>query len=61
MAVRVLIDHGIDEGRIVFVTWFAGEKGVRRLMSVFPGITCVVGRVGKDLEVRWVEEKYLGC
>lgn len=61
MAVRVLVDHGVEEARIVFVTWFAGEMGVRRLMAVFPEIRCVVGRIGKDSENRWVEEKYLGC
>lgn len=61
MAVRVLVDHGVDENRIVFVTYFAGEKGVRRLMSVFPGIRVVVARLGNDMERRWIEEKYLGC
>lgn len=61
MAVRVLIDHGVREERIVFVTYFAGRRGLGRLMSVFPQITIVVARVGEDLEERWVEAKYLGC
>ena len=61
MAVRVLVDHGVEEGRIVFVCWFAGRKGLGRLVSVFPGIRVVCGFVGVDLESRWVEAKYLGC
>lgn len=61
MAVRVLVDHGVEEKRIVFVTYFAGRKGLARLMAVFPDITVVVCRVGEDLEQRWLEAKYLGC
>lgn len=61
MAVRVLIDHGVREERIVFVTYFAGRKGLGRLMAVFPDITVVVCRMGEDLEQRWIESKYLGC
>ena len=60
MAVRVLVDHGVKEESIVFVTWFAGENGIRRLTAVFPGIRIVVGRIGRDLETRWAEAKYLG-
>lgn len=61
MAVRVLLDHGVPEERVVFVTYFAGRKGLARLMSVFPSITVIVGRTGPDLEERWIEEKYMGC
>ncbi|KAF2239951.1 uridine-cytidine kinase-like protein-like 1 [Viridothelium virens] len=61
MAVRVLVDHGVEEGRIVYVAWMAGRQGLKRLGSVFPDVRVVVGRVVEDLEVRWVERKYLGC
>ena len=61
MAVRVLLDHSVNEEAIVFITWFAGENGIRRLTAVYPRIRVVVGRIGRDLEVRWVEEKYLGA
>lgn len=61
MAVRVLVDHGVKEEAIVFVAWFAGENGIRRLTTVFPGVRVVVGRIGRDLETRWVETKYLGA
>jgi len=61
MAVRVLLDHGVREDRIVFVAYTAGRRGVGRLLSVFPGVRMVVGRLVDDLELRWVEQRYLGC
>lgn len=61
MAVRVLLDHGVEEDRIIFVTYMAGGQGLRRLTSVYPDIKIVVCRVVGDLEVRWVEQRYLGC
>jgi len=61
MAVRVLLDHGVQEDRIVFVTYMAGKMGLNRLMSVFPDIKVVVCRIIGDTELRWVEQRYLGC
>jgi uridine kinase len=61
MAVRVLVDHGVPEDRIVFVTYMAGRIGVNRVLSVFPDVKVVVARMGEDMEDRWVETRYLGC
>ncbi|USP76038.1 Uridine kinase [Curvularia clavata] len=61
MAVRVLVDHGVPEHKIVFVTYTAGKVGLNRVFSVFPDIRIVVARLGSDEEARWVETKYLGC
>lgn len=61
MAVKVLVDHGVLEKRIVFVTLMAGRKGVNRLTSVFPGIKVVAAEVVDDFERRWVEDRYFGC
>ena len=61
MAVRVLVDHGVAEENVVFVTMFAGRMGVGRLLKVFPGIKIVVGAVGEDGVDRWVESRYFGC
>ena len=61
MAAKVLVDHGVKEDRIVFVTYLAGRVGVNRLLRVFPGVRCVIARLGDEGEKRWVEEKYLGC
>jgi uridine kinase len=61
MAVKVLVDHGVKEERIVFISYLAGRKGLGRLMGVFTGIRVVIGRIVEDGEERWVESKYLGC
>lgn len=61
MAVRVLVDHGVPEERIVFVTYLAGKMGLNRLTKVFPGLRIVLGAVTDDFQDRWVEKRYFGC
>lgn len=61
MAVKVLVDHGVAEKRIVFVTCLAGKRGLQRLLNVFPKIKVVTANIAEDFEKRWIEEKYLGC
>ena len=61
MAVRVLIDHGVEQGRIVFVTCAAGERGLKRLTAVYPRINVIVGRIEEEGEPRWIERRYFGC
>ena len=61
MAVRVLVDHGVAEKNIIFVAYTAGRRGVGRLLSVFPDIKFIAGRLIGDYEERWVETRYLGC
>ena len=61
MAVRVLIDHGVKEEKIVFVTFFAGRMGVKRVTKAFPGVKVVVGNLVEDNEERWIEKRYFGC
>ena len=61
MAVRVLLDHGVAEEKIVFVTCLSGKRGVKRLLSVYPDMKVVTANVVEDHEKRWVEERYFGC
>ncbi|CAG8901665.1 unnamed protein product [Penicillium egyptiacum] len=61
MAVRVLIDHGVEQGSIVFVTCAAGERGLKRLTAVYPRIHVIVGRIEEEGEPRWIEKRYFGC
>ncbi|CRG90601.1 uridine kinase [Talaromyces islandicus] len=61
MAVRVLIDHGVEEQNIVFVTCAAGKCGLQRLTAVYPEVKVVVGRIENEDEPRWLENKYFGC
>jgi uridine kinase len=52
MAVQVLVDHGVPEEKIVFVTYFAGKMGLNRLTKVFPEVKVVVCTVVADFEER---------
>ncbi|KAG0652880.1 Uridine-cytidine kinase 1 [Hyphodiscus hymeniophilus] len=61
MAVQVLVDHGVQEDRIVFVTYFAGRMGLNRLTKVFPEVKVVVCEIVADFEERWIERRYFGC
>ena len=61
MAVRVLVDHGVPEEKIIFVTYFAGKMGLNRLTRVFPKLKIVLCRVVEDYEERWIEKRYFGC
>jgi len=61
MTVKVLVDHGVAEDRIVFVTYLAGKMGVNRLLKVFPKVKLVVCKIVEDYEDRWVERRYFGC
>lgn len=61
MAVKVLVDHGVPESNIVFVTFMAGQRGLNRLTNVFKGIRVVTGTTIDDNEERWIEERYFGC
>lgn len=61
MAVRVLMDHGVDERKIVFVTCAAGKLGLKRLTTVYPEVTVIVGRIEEEREPRWMEQRYFGC
>jgi len=48
MAVKVLVDHGVSEKRIVFVTCLAGRRGLKRLMTVFPDIKVVAANIVEE-------------
>ncbi|MCJ1465925.1 Uridine kinase [Pseudocyphellaria aurata] len=61
MAVKVLVDHGVAEEKIVFVTYFAGKLGVNRLLKVFPKMKVVVCTIVEDLQERWIEKRYFRC
>jgi uridine kinase len=61
MAVQILVDHGVPENKIVFVTYFAGRMGLNRLTKVFPEVKVVVCEIVADFEERWIERRYFGC
>ena len=61
MAMRVMVDHGVPEERLVFVTYFARRMGLNRLTNVFPKVKIVVAKIVEDYQERWIEKKYFGC
>ena len=61
MAVKILVDHGVREENVVFVTMFAGKMGVTRLLKVFSKIKVLAIAIGKDGVERWVEKRYFRC
>jgi uridine kinase len=61
MTVQVLVDHGVPPEKIVFVTYFAGKKGLNRLTRVFPSVQVVVCAIVADFEERWIEKRYFRC
>lgn len=60
MAVAVLKDYGVEEDRIVFVTYLASIVGLRRLTKAFPGVKVIVGKVDEGFERRFIDERYFG-
>lgn len=54
MAVRVLLDHGIREDRIIFVTILAAPRGVHILNRLFPKVKIVTGSADPNLTPIWV-------
>jgi uridine kinase len=61
MSVRVLVDHHVEEHKIIFVTCAAGKRGLQRLNAVYPDVKVVVGRIEDEGEPRWIEKRYFGC
>ncbi|KAG9245252.1 uridine-cytidine kinase-like protein-like 1 [Calycina marina] len=61
MSVQVLIDHGVTEDKIVFVTYSASKAALHRLNKVFPELRVVVCIIVSDFEERWIAERYFGC
>ena len=61
MAVKILVDHGVREENVVFVTMFAGKMGITRLLKVFSKIKVLAIAIGKDGVERWVEKRYFRC
>ncbi|KAH8118222.1 armadillo/beta-catenin/plakoglobin [Phellopilus nigrolimitatus] len=56
MALRVLLDHGVQPDHIIFVTFLvARDGGVATLRRAFPEVRIVCGAVDNVLNERWVE------
>lgn len=56
MAIRVLLDHGVPQDHIIFVTFLVSEQGgLTVLQKAFPYVKIVCSAVDKHLTERWLE------
>lgn len=56
MSIRVLLDHGVQEDHIVFVTFLVARGGgISVLRRAFPGVNIVCGAVDDEMKEGWLE------
>ena len=56
MAIRVLLDHGVNPAHIIFVTFLVARSGgVAHLRRTFPDVNIVTGAVDDGLREVWLE------
>lgn len=56
MAIRTLLDHGVQQDHIIFVTFLiARTGGVTVLQRAFPEVKIVTGAVDEGLREAWLE------
>lgn len=49
MAIRILLDHGVPESHIIFITILASAKGLHALAKVFPEVKVIVADLDETL------------
>lgn len=56
MAIRVLLDHGVPEDHIIFVTFLVARAGgISVLRRAFPKVKIVCGAVDDEMLETWLE------
>ncbi|KDR76262.1 hypothetical protein GALMADRAFT_247565 [Galerina marginata CBS 339.88] len=56
MAIRILLDHGVRQDHIIFVTFLVARGGgVSVLRRAFPGVKIVCGAVDDEMQEGWLE------
>ncbi|KAF8149900.1 armadillo/beta-catenin/plakoglobin [Crassisporium funariophilum] len=56
MAIRILLDHGVQEDHIVFITFLVARGGgISVLRRAFPGVRIVCGAVDDEMQEGWLE------
>jgi len=61
MAIRILLDHGVPEEHITFITILASSRGLQALARVFPNVKVIAAALdetlageGSILSSRWL-------
>ena len=49
-AIRVLLDRGVDEGRILFLTLIAAPEGIHRVCGSFPRLKLVTSEIDSGVD-----------
>ncbi|KAI5451367.1 Uridine kinase [Naganishia albida] len=52
MAIRLMLDHGIRQKNIVFLSFLAAPQGLATVHSAFPSVRVVTASVGEKIEER---------
>jgi uridine kinase len=61
MAIRVLLDHGVSAGHIIFATFLvASGGGIITIQEAFPGVRVVTAAVDARLKEAWVGDANTG-
>ncbi|KAK7691089.1 hypothetical protein QCA50_006192 [Cerrena zonata] len=56
MAIRILLDHGVPEDHIIFVTFLVARSGgIGALRKAFPTVKIVCGAIDDSLRETWLE------
>lgn len=61
MAIAVLIDHGVSQEDITFITYSASELGARRIHNAFPKVNIVAGLMNTSIYVLGLDHIYYGA
>ncbi|KAI6125082.1 armadillo beta-catenin plakoglobin [Pisolithus croceorrhizus] len=57
MAIRTLLDHGVQEDHIIFVTFLVARTGgIHVLQSAFPKVRIICGAIDSGLREAWIEQ-----
>lgn len=58
LAIRILLDHGIKEENIIFVTLLVSQSGgIWSILNAFPKVKIFTSKVDEGLEERWIWPK----
>lgn len=49
MSIRILLDHGVPEEHIIFITILASARGLHALARVFPNVKVIVAGLDETL------------
>lgn len=57
MAIKILLDHGVQESRILLCSILAARSGVASILRAFPSVRIVTSACDPDLEERFIANK----